>query len=58
MDECIAEFIDGTWDTSACGCEDCAESDHAEIEHRYECGDIAYGEAIAAHDLVSSFETE
>jgi hypothetical protein len=54
MSECYAEFIDGTWDTSLCNCEDCVQDDHDEIEHRHEAGDITYAEAIAAHDHIDA----
>lgn len=54
MSECFAEFIDGVWDTSGCGCEDCVEDDHDEIDRRYEAGDITYGQAIAAHEHIDA----
>lgn len=50
MSECRAELVDGTWDTSLCGCEDCVDVDRDAIEHQYEAGAISLGEALAAHE--------
>jgi hypothetical protein len=52
VSECYAEFIDGTWDTSQCGCEDCTDAECEEIERQYELGEITYGKAIACHERV------
>lgn len=50
--QCMAEFIDGSWDTSMCGCQECVQADHDEIEYQYEQGSISLGEALAAHDRI------
>lgn len=52
-EECVAEFVDGSLDTSMCGCEDCTQADHDEIETQYETGSITYAEAIDAHNLLT-----
>ncbi|MEV2279227.1 hypothetical protein AB0I72_26980 [Nocardiopsis sp. NPDC049922] len=46
-DDCEAEFIDGNY--SDCGCPECGDRAAADIESRYEDGDLDYQEALEAH---------
>lgn len=60
-DECVAEFIDGSYDVSMCGCEDCRQAEYEEIEHNVESGSISEQEALARHgmnDAVWGYDTE
>jgi hypothetical protein len=52
---CHAEFIDGVWDTSMCGCPECIDDEHDEIERQYETGAITLAEALDAHDRIDSW---
>jgi hypothetical protein len=51
-DQCHAEFIDGSWDTSMCGCPNCIDDEHDEIERQHEAGHISHGEALDAHNRI------
>lgn len=47
--ECVAEFIDGSYDYEGCGCEDCCDSLHDEVESRVESGYLSDDEARDEH---------
>lgn len=48
--ECTAEFVDGSYDAEGCGCEDCCEDLHDEVERQAETGNLSDAAARAAHD--------
>lgn len=47
--ECTAEFIDGSYDFESCGCGDCCEQIHNEVERRVEVGSLTDDEARDEH---------
>jgi hypothetical protein len=51
VDDCVAEFIDGSYDTSMCGCEDCRQAEYEAVEHDVESGSISEAEALERHAL-------
>lgn len=49
--ECVAQFVDGSWDCSMCGCEDCRQAEYEAVEHDVESGSITEAEALERHAL-------
>lgn len=47
--ECTAEFIDGSYDFEGCGCEDCCDALHDQVEESFERGIITPDEARDGH---------
>jgi len=47
--ECTAEFIDGSYDSAGCGCEDCCDDLHDDVEREVEYGSISEDEAHDRH---------
>jgi hypothetical protein len=47
--ECVAEFIDGSYDTDSCGCPDCGDAAAEEVESQHEAGLISHEEALDKH---------
>jgi hypothetical protein len=53
--ECVAEFVDGSWTSEDCGCEDCVQEQHDVIERAVEYGDITEDEAHDRHLILDQF---
>lgn len=49
--ECYGEFIDGSWETNGCECDDCADYEYDMIEHQVENGYITDEQAREMHAL-------
>lgn len=52
--ECTAELIDGSYDNEGCGCEDCCEELHEQVERRVEFGDLTDDEAREEHSNLTA----